>query len=608
MIRIVGELAVAISSSLVLSVIVKATLVSAGALTMAYIARRSRASIRHLVLATAFVVLLALPLVSVAVSPRNVSVPTSRQAVIAGIVIPAPPEATAPAWQAADNRGRLAASAIGSLLSPSSLAVVVWLTGVTLVLVPMGAGLVCAFRVRRSGLPWRHAQVVVEDIAVAQGVRRGIQLLLDEAVVGPMTCGVVRPAIILPRDARAWNSEDLQRAIVHEIEHIRRGDWLMMCVARVVCALYWFHPLVWLAWRRLRLEAERACDDAVLRSAHPEAYADQLVTLAERLVSTRTESALAMANRGDLSARVAALLDGRQPRGRAGSMCIATASIGAVLLSIVVAPLRAVAVPQSSQSAPPVKFEVASVRVNTSGTLGGFRGTKGRTYVATSQALRFVIADAYGIPAARVLEGPSWIGAPSVDMRFVGGDRFDIMATLPEGTKINQVPAMLRVLLADRFKLVVHPEMREMPIYALVTARKDGRPGPELRRASIDCEAAEAAGNSLPPPEPGEPVRCAREVGGAIIGRGQPLSALARMLSLFSDRPVLDRTGLSGGFDFDVRFPELNTPLGGRSGDPGTDGGGIFVAVQEQLGLKLQSARGLLEFVVIDSVERPTEN
>ena len=183
-----------------------------------------------------------------------------------------------------------------------------------------------------------------------------------------------------------------------------------------------------------------------------------------------------MANRGDLSARVVALLDGQQARGRAGSLCIATASIAAVLFSIAVAPLRAVAVPQSSQRASPVKFDVASVRVNTSGTLGGFRGTKRHPFVATSQALRFAIADAYGIPAARVLDGPSWIGAASVDMRLVGGDRFDIMATLPEKTKINQVPAMLLALLADRFKLVVHPEMREMPIYALVTAREDGRP------------------------------------------------------------------------------------------------------------------------------------
>jgi uncharacterized protein (TIGR03435 family) len=608
MMPIVGEMAIAISSSLILLVIVKATLVSAGALTMARIARRRRASIRHLVLATAFIVLLALPMVSLVISPHNVSVPTSRQAAIADLVVPAPPEATAHAWHAADKRGRLAAPAIGSLLSPSTLAVVVWLAGVTVVIVPMGAGLIRVFRVRRSGLPWRHAQAVVEEIAVAQGVHRGIQLLLDEAVVGPMTCGVVRPAIILPRDARIWNPEDLQRAIVHEVEHIRRGDWLMVCVARVVCALYWFHPLVWLTWRRLRLEAERACDDAVLRRAHPEAYADQLVTLAERLASKRTVSVLAMANRSDLSARVAALLDGRQARGRAGSLCIATASVAAVLVSIAVAPLRAVAVSHSSQGAPPVKFDVASVRVNTSGTLGGFRGTKGRTYVATSQALRFVIADAYGVPAARVLEGPSWIGAASVDMRFVGGDRFDIMATLPEGTKINQVPAMLRMLLADRFKLVVHREMRELPIYALVTAREDGRLGPQLRRASIDCEAAEAAGDGIPPPAPGEPVRCAREVGGAIIGRGQPLSALARMLSLFSDRPVLDRTGLSGGFDFDVRFPELDNPPRGGAGDPGTDGGGIFVAVQEELGLKLQPARGPLEFIVIDNVERPTEN
>ncbi|MGH9238816.1 MAG: TIGR03435 family protein [Vicinamibacterales bacterium] len=585
--------------------IVKATLVSAGALTMARITRRSRASIRHLVLATAFIVLLALPLLSVAISPRHVSVPTSRQVAIAGLVIPPPPDATA--WQAADNRGRLASSAIGSLLSPSMLAVVVWLTGVTLVLVPMGGGLIRVLRVRRSGVPWRPAQAVVDEIAAVQGVRAGIQLLLDEAVVGPMTCGVVRPAIILPRDAKAWNPEDLRRAIVHEVEHIRRGDWLMMCVARVVCALYWFHPLVWLAWRRLRLEAERACDDAVLHSAQPEAYADQLVTLAERLASKRTDSVLAMANRGDLSARVATLLDGRQARGPAGSLCIATAAIAAVLLSMAVAPLRAVAVPQSSQSAAPVKFDVASVRVNRSGTPGGFRGTKGRIFIATNQSLRRVIADAYGIPADRVLGGPGWIGTASVSFLLVGGERFDIMATLPDGAKVNQVPAMLRALLANRFKLVVHTEMRELPIYALATAREDGRLGPQLKKASIDCEAVEAAGEVIPPPAPGEPQRCAREVGGAIIGRGQTLSALARMLSLFSDRPVLDRTGLSGGFDFDVRFPELNTPPGG-SGGPGPDGGGIFVAVQEQLGLKLQPARGSLEFIVIDNVERPTEN
>ena len=168
---------------------------------------------------------------------------------------------------------------------------------------------------------------------------------------------------------------------------------------------------------------------------------------------------------------------------------------------------------------------------------------------------------------------------------------------------------MLRAMLADRFKLVTHTEMREAPMYALVMARTDGRFGPQLRKASVDCEAAAVAGQTLPSPKPGERGVCDSEIGGEMVGRGQRLTALARMLSLFAGRPVVDRTGLTGGFDFDLRFPELDTPPQGRSGGPAADtGGGIFAAVQEQLGLKLESIRGLLEFVVIDSVQHPTEN
>jgi uncharacterized protein (TIGR03435 family) len=166
---------------------------------------------------------------------------------------------------------------------------------------------------------------------------------------------------------------------------------------------------------------------------------------------------------------------------------------------------------------------------------------------------------------------------------------------------------MLRALLKERFKLVVHTEMRDVPMYALVVARGDGRLASQLRRAAIDCEAAEAAGEVIPTPKPGERGLCDSEIGGEILGRGQRLSALARMLSLFAGRPVIDRTALTGGFDFDLRFPELNTPPAGAP--PGGDAGtGVFTALQEQLGLKLESTRGPLEFVVIDSVERPTEN
>src|SRR6185503_8166814 len=114
---------------------------------------------------------------------------------------------------------------------------------------------------------------------------------------------------------------------VHELEHVRRGDWLSQCVARAVCAWYWFHPLVWIAQRQLALEAERACDDAVLRRSEATAYADQLIELATRLSGVRHQNALGMANRADLAARVGAVLDRRQRRGRAGAAVIGLACV-----------------------------------------------------------------------------------------------------------------------------------------------------------------------------------------------------------------------------------------------------------------------------------------
>ena len=81
-----------------------------------------------------------------------------------------------------------------------------------------------------------------------------------------MTAGWLRPTILLPRDAGEWNEAERRNALVHELEHVRRADWAIQVVARVACGLYWFHPLAWAAWRRMALDAERACDDAVLRS------------------------------------------------------------------------------------------------------------------------------------------------------------------------------------------------------------------------------------------------------------------------------------------------------------------------------------------------------
>jgi uncharacterized protein (TIGR03435 family) len=252
------------------------------------------------------------------------------------------------------------------------------------------------------------------------------------------------------------------------------------------------------------------------------------------------------------------------------------------------------------------RFEVASVRSNTSGAPPGGWSTKGRTFSAMNQPLRQIIALAYGIagPASyRLVGGPEWIGRGGGPP--FGTIRFDIVATLPEGTGARDVPAMLRALLSERFGLAVHTEIRAAPAYALRLARSDGRLGPQLRKAPIDC--AGLAPEAVPPSKPGERGPCDSELGGAVLGRGQRIAALTNMLTPFVGRPVVDRTGLSGPFDFDLTFPELDAGPGG-GGAANDLGGGVFTAVQEQLGLKLESAEASVEFLVIDRVEPPTAN
>jgi uncharacterized protein (TIGR03435 family) len=171
---------------------------------------------------------------------------------------------------------------------------------------------------------------------------------------------------------------------------------------------------------------------------------------------------------------------------------------------------------------------------------------------------------------------------------------------------------MLRSLLEDRFKLVAHGETREMPIYELVVARKDGRLGPGLHKASIDCGAlfASAQGGAPPPPrQPNEPPPC-RLMGGPArtIASAATMQQLAANLSNHLERFVVDKTGLTDRFDFNLawtpdRLPATPPPPGIPPIDP--NGPTLVTALQEQLGLKVQPAKGPVNVLVIDSVDHP---
>jgi uncharacterized protein (TIGR03435 family) len=228
------------------------------------------------------------------------------------------------------------------------------------------------------------------------------------------------------------------------------------------------------------------------------------------------------------------------------------------------------------RSAPPT-FEVASVKVNTSGDVEGTIGPRPGGYAATNVPLRLLIVRAYGLRAFQVVGGPGWID----------GDRFDVVARAPEGEPSERVLLMLRTLLAERFGLVTHVEAREQPIYALMTAKADARLGPQLKPSTTECST-------------GPDVRCTMGgtfmgSGGSLKGIGQPLTMLATHLGTAVDRIVQDRSGLDGRYDFELSWSNRdagNVPS-------------IFTAVREQLGLRLEPSRGPVDVLVIDRAERP---
>ena len=229
-------------------------------------------------------------------------------------------------------------------------------------------------------------------------------------------------------------------------------------------------------------------------------------------------------------------------------------------------------------------FEVASVKPNTSRISNAVPPSRANgSYSASNVALKSVIANAYEVQIFQVEGGPDWLTS----------ERFDIIARGREGTPDRLRPAMLRTLLAERFKLAAHFDTREQQVYALVLARGDGRLGPQLKAA------APVTGQTS-----GFPGVSAINGSVRISGSRVSMDLLAIMLtsSVFSQR-VITRTGLSGDFELELRFASDSSPTAAAPEFPS-----IFTAVQEQLGLKLDSQRGPVEVLVIDSVEPPTED
>jgi uncharacterized protein (TIGR03435 family) len=259
-------------------------------------------------------------------------------------------------------------------------------------------------------------------------------------------------------------------------------------------------------------------------------------------------------------------------------------------------------------------FAAASIRRNVSADTGSAVGRRpGGRLEAQNATLRELILFAYPLQDTQLVGEPGWVNT----------DRWNISAALDETRAAapdsrEQTTVALRALLADRFKLALRPEVRDLSVYALVRVRDGGAPGPSLRPSTVDCPALQAAmsrgeqpAGGPPRSADGRPLCESRGTLGTFEMAGMPLSNLASALSNRVQRIVVDRTGFTGTWDVTLKFaPEASqAPRGTLApGDalPAADpnGASLFTALQEQLGLKLESARAPVDVTVIDRAER----
>jgi bla regulator protein blaR1 len=231
---------------------------------------------------------------------------------------------------------------------------------------------------------------------------------------------------------------------------------------------------------------------------------------------------------------------------------------------------------------------VASVKPNNAADARGLSEySPGGRFTATAITVASLIRAAYRIQGYQLVGAPGWLATK----------RYDISAKADESPAPTQ-QTLLRALLKDQFKLAVHEETREMPVFALVLARNDGRAGPKLTKSDFDCDAYRATPH--PAPEPGlVPVCGARSNSGSFSGKAVPVSQLAASLGFFAGRFVVDKTGLAGGYDMDLTWTP-DEAAGAR-----LDGPSLFTALQEQLGLKLVPERGPINVLVVDWAAEP---
>lgn len=520
----------------------------------------------------------------------------------------------------------------------------------------------CIVLVARWVSDWRRAGALVRASQPAEAGRefnalqcalrrahfqKPIRLRLSSSEIEPGVFGVFRPALLWPANLSGrLDDAQIQAIMTHEIEHVRHHDNLTCAIHALVEALFWFHPLVRWMSNRMTEERERACDERVMQSnARPEAYAESILMVCSFCLEPPTACASGVSG-ADLKERIQRIITQRRSVAlSAGRKLVLFAAviltvafpIGFGVLHGQTSPKTTAPTTQGSVSSADLpKYDVASIK-----SYKADDGPNTRLMIRIlpdgvslqGMPMRMLLQQSFGVERDRIIGEPAWARSA----------RFDIEAKVdPEeapklrNLKMDQRNAMMLQLLVDRFNLKYHHETRELPMYALVVAKggpklTESNPGEGMPGPGEPVPGAQPGGALPPPGAPGPMVKPDRPPGsgdreivgegmrmrpGSIDSHGASIDFLAHSLSGMLGRTVIDKTGLTGRYDFSLNWtPDesmrnvLGDPAGGTP-EAAPDAGGptLFTALEEQLGLKLESEKAKVDVIVIDSVDQPTRN
>ncbi|MGC1450732.1 MAG: TIGR03435 family protein [Candidatus Sulfotelmatobacter sp.] len=474
----------------------------------------------------------------------------------------------------------------------------------------------------RASVPLREGREVeaLRRLERTGGLGKRIEMVLSRTSLEPGIFGIARPVLIWP-EGISEHLEDahLEAVLAHELWHVRRRDNLAAVIHMVVEALFWFHPLVWWLGARLVEERERACDEEVLElGSERQVYAESILKVCEFCVGSPLACVSGVTG-SDLKKRMVYIMTEHIARKLDFSRKLLLGAAGLLALAAPVVFGLVNATPGRAQSQSENAGVVASAYKSAS--IQSHKPGKGTVenvaimfspseFTARNATLKRIIGVAYGVQDDLISGAPDWVNSEKYDIDVKLPDPAGEDAQKPgNGMGVERLGLMLQALLADRFKLTLHRQTKDLSVYELVVAEG----GPKLQEA----KPVYINPNGINGPEGRLPARGMMKMGpGELTDQGTTLAPLVEQLSWQLGHTVLDKTGLTGNYNFSLRWTPSETEAGmsklmgskpAAESKPSSEPP-LFTAIQEQLGLKLEPQTESVQVLVIDQVEKPSEN